>query len=409
MEPKHDPLALFAYALAINAPIPLVVAMRPATPIRVAVFAAQLHIATRSIGKVTFGNSGIEDCSANGIMISTVLNALHFYFIADPLWDGTRHVDDKQWAREMPFWKRVWWATCLLFSIRAVGWSTEVPYVPDMPKYRTRWQFALGRLRDSIVYYVVVDITGLYFESNPITSSRAAERLPVTSQGLLLQCISPIIFQINFWAHTSLSYSVLSVFAVMCGSNWQSWPPMWGSFWDAYTLRRTWGCRVWHQNLRRYVSSIGKAVARFVGARPGTKASSYIQLYLGFLISGFCHLGGDILVPEGFGTSFVFFILHAACITLEDEVIVLAKRAGLKEGKWSRTLGRLWVLSIFVATLPLLVRPSFQAGKPPTSRLPSLAGVMWKIAGMEGKLRVPWPEPLNRTTALPETDRKSVV
>ena len=49
----------------------------------------------------------------------------------------------------------------------------------------------------------------------------------------------------------------------------------------------------------QFVSSYGKWLARAAGAKPGTKASSYIQLYAGYIVSGLLHEIGDRQLDRG--------------------------------------------------------------------------------------------------------------
>ena len=79
----------------------------------------------------------------------------------------------------------------------------------------------------------------------------AAERFPAWSQGPIFQALNSYAYWGNIWAGFNIQYELLAMVGVALGL-WepQLWPPMFGSFWDAYTVRCTWG-RVWHGILRR--------------------------------------------------------------------------------------------------------------------------------------------------------------
>ncbi|TRM69512.1 membrane bound O-acyl transferase family-domain-containing protein [Schizophyllum amplum] len=389
----HDPSSFFASALCMLVPIPFVVATRPPLAVRILVFAAQLYISIRAVTTLTLGNPAIDYQGASIGFGWSAFTALHFYFLVDPLHDGTRHREDMQLAKDKPFGKRLWWATCLLFSNRGIGWTTAIPHLPQMPHYRSGKEFALARLRDAVFFFFVTDLAGTYFAQNPITSYRAGERLPISSQGLLFQCITVAITVCHFWANSQMSYSIISVIAVACGSEPRDWPPMWGDLLETYTLRKVWG-RVWHQLMRRYVASTGKAVVHLLGVQRGTNASSYIQLYVGFLASGLTHTWGDRQIDVTVGDSVPFFMLQAIAITFEDGVIALAKKAGMKENAATWAVGRLWAATVLLATLPMLVRPALATGQPVDSGLPfSAVAALWSAAGLEGKIDFQWPEP----------------
>jgi len=101
----------------------------------------------------------------------------------------------------------------------------------------------------------------------------------------------------------------------------------------------------------QYLAPFGKRLAIFLGFKPGTTGSSYTQLYTAFLASGMTHFGGDAVVnPSRLGFSFPFFVYQPIAITFEDMVIGAARRAGVKETKWTRAIGYLWVTSWFIVT-----------------------------------------------------------
>ena len=53
-----------------------------------------------------------------------------------------------------------------------------------------------------------------------------------------------------------------------------------------------------------------------------------------------------------FGDAIHYFMLNACAITLEDMVIALSKRAGLRESWRWRLVGYTWVVLIFMILLP---------------------------------------------------------
>ena len=70
-------------------------------------------------------------------------------------------------------------------------------------------------------------------------------------------------------------------------------------------------------------------------------------------MSGFIHFIGDYMYTSTlFGGAITYFVLNACVITIEDIVIALGKRAGLK-GSWRwRLVGYAWVVLIFAILLP---------------------------------------------------------
>ena len=122
----HNPSRFSLLSLCMIGPIPFMIATRPPLVVRLAIFAAQVCISVYAVSTMTLGNAALDYQFASLGFGWPAFTALHFYFLSDPLHDGTRHRNDMQAAKDMPFGKRLWWATCLLWASRGVGWTTAV-------------------------------------------------------------------------------------------------------------------------------------------------------------------------------------------------------------------------------------------------------------------------------------------
>ena len=148
-------------------------------------------------------------------------------------------------SRRLPSWD--WLEQYGRFSFSScrccvAEWHTQVPHVVKVPETETRLSFVVRRISDALFFIFVMDIAAIYLKHNPITSSLAAERIQPSAQGPIFQMLSSLFYMANFWADSQLASCLLSAVAVGCGfSAPQSWPPLWGSWWDAFTVRRLWG------------------------------------------------------------------------------------------------------------------------------------------------------------------------
>ncbi|KAL1691186.1 membrane bound O-acyl transferase family-domain-containing protein [Schizophyllum commune] len=382
-ERLYNPQGLVALCEALMLlPIFFVITTRPPAMVRLLILAAQLLLANW-VNK----NVAMEDIFSTYSMGTLLcawmpMTAIHFYFITNPLTDGTRHLNDKQKAKDMPLLQRIWWAACLVASFRGVGWNKQVCfffYLALNDDRQSRGSYVVEHSLWLIVYCLISDLVALYEGSYPYGS---------TPETVLFQVLNCYACWTKLWVNFAIQYEALAVLCVASGV-WapQLWPPMFGSFWDAYTVRRTWG-RVWHGILRRFVSSYGKWLARAAGATPGTKASSYIQLYAGFVVSGLLHEIGDRQLDRSPGKSMRFFILQALWITFEDGIIGLGKRLGIQESRATRALGRLFTFIWFAATTPPeLIQVMLNGGKSAPS---TYLGTARSVLGLEGKLQIPW-------------------
>ncbi|TFY75037.1 hypothetical protein EWM64_g8975 [Hericium alpestre] len=212
------------------------------------------------------------------------------------------------------------------------------------------------------------------------------EGRPLGAQGAPMRVVNILAFMSSPYALLNLQYSVLAMVGVgfgVCGSQVQDWPELFGRWADAWSVRQFWG-RTWHQLIRRYTGDAGKALVSLFGFQRGTNASAYTQLYTAFLLSGLMHAGGDYMVtPAAFGSSIPFFVMQAVAITLEDGVIALGRRAGLRDGPAWRALGYCWVVAWFWWSVPSFVDWSLARGVGRSQALPlSLVESVGKWVGV---------------------------
>jgi len=121
--------------------------------------------------------------------------------------------------------------------------------------------------------------------------------------------------------------------------------------------------RVWHQALRRELTSNANFLARAFHVPKG-KCATYFKLFASFFISGLIHVAADYPLHQNFagGKSLQFFILQAAAITFEDAVIGIASRLAYKESKTFKLIGFVWAFAWFTFSLPICLEPLVRGG-----------------------------------------------
>ncbi|KAI5980353.1 hypothetical protein EDC04DRAFT_3152737 [Pisolithus marmoratus] len=203
----------------------------------IALFAADMSIAAHP--DYTVG------CFLGGL----TLNAIRLLLLTRPL-EEYRHETDKVPAYQLPYSQRFFWLMSI--SLRGIGWSFEANHsIPAIePHHLTRKAFVISRLHRIFVYFLLVEAGLLYFRCNPVFSSEA----PLLSQGYFLGWINVTLLLWGTYAGLNRVYSVVAVIAVGTGLHEpRLWPPPFGKWKDAYTIRRFWG-RTWHQ-FTRHVSA----------------------------------------------------------------------------------------------------------------------------------------------------------
>ncbi|KAF9033406.1 hypothetical protein BDZ89DRAFT_1062878, partial [Hymenopellis radicata] len=242
-----------------------------------------------------------------------------------------RWVRQKQTEIEnAPFGARLQWGLRLFSSMRGVGWNFEPKiFRPRAARGTSRISFLMKHVGAFFLWLIARDIATLYVGQSPAFTK---EGIPLTGR-----LVHSLVCLVSVTLHLSRP---------------EDWTHSFGYWGDAYTIRRLWG-RTWHQLLRRFLSAHGKFVSRRVlHLQPGTNASSYVQLYVAFFLSGVIHS-----VCEPMRRDFHFFLLQAVAITLEDGIIAIGKKLGVRQGRAIHILGYLWVATWFYHTLPIWWEP----------------------------------------------------
>ncbi|KAL5325817.1 hypothetical protein ACEPPN_006950 [Leptodophora sp. 'Broadleaf-Isolate-01'] len=117
-------------------------------------------------------------------------------------------------------------------------------------------------------------------------------------------------------------------------SNAEDWPPIMGKLADVSTVRDLWG-KFWHQLIRRKLNIPFRVLKKYVPIQKGTLTSRYLQLYLAFIASGLLHHLGALNLPSSSTKNnwnqLAYFFMQPIAITVEDIVIYLGKKAGIKK------------------------------------------------------------------------------
>ena len=153
-------------------------------------------------------------------------------------------------------WKRLYWTLTLRIPGRALGWGHEAPipqthqhtflfFAPPSQKrgLKARIYFVFSRLQQVALTVLALDAV-VYFWKQAIVEPWNGQ-VNASAQRLLMA------FLRNFWAlqyilttflNLQLVHSVLSIVCVGIGlSDPEEWPPLFGQWREAYTVRRFWG------------------------------------------------------------------------------------------------------------------------------------------------------------------------
>ncbi|ROV97818.1 hypothetical protein VPNG_08658 [Cytospora leucostoma] len=269
-------------------------------------------------------------------------------------------------------------AIALLFNVRRLGTPWQVKNVPSTAglQTQTRTAFVVGRVAVTLLAYLSVDLMVSLPPADPALVR--ADKAALSSLRNL--SVEDVIFRgamtISYWFTTGVINLFMTNLGAVVGvlsatSRPVDCPPLYGSFLEAYNVRRFWGIS-WHQMFRSILT--GHASLIVDNALPflphHSVASRYARLTVAFSISGLLHYRADQVqgVPDAENRALVFFLLHAAVIMLEDAVRPVL--VALLPTRLRHTLGYLWVLAFFIWSSPIWMYPGARLGIDAAALLP---------------------------------------
>ncbi|CCM06211.1 uncharacterized protein FIBRA_08455 [Fibroporia radiculosa] len=359
---------MLPYLTLQHAFLAALIVLRPRWPFRLGAFTAYGFSLMYAL-RCSTGNS-FRDHTLGCILLGHFFTAIHLIWITNPIKEFM-HERDRIAPERLPFDRRALWALCIFNNPRGVGWNYQLSNIPSRPS-EPRWTFVRERLKSAFRWFLLVDLMQLVERTFP---QRGADFASLSLHGCTQRCCTI--------GAIAMQYYLLAAGSVALG--WFSpsdWPDVYGRLSDAYTLRRFWG-RTYHQFMRRYLGSLGKVACRLFNLQSGSWASSYLQLYVAFAISGLIHCGGDFMAnPALFGASFPFYISQAIAITFEDVAIGVAKRTQIRWSElFARRVGYAWVLISQVVLSTLYLNWLMRAGLAARDRMSfSLIDALGSIA-----------------------------
>ena len=183
-----------------------------------------------------FGNFGLGTR-----LVEIWLSASADILLSEPQRELRLLGDSKDEVSERPLKRRLWWSFTLWGSVRGVGWLHEpqngvIP--PRVKEGMSRWDFVKRQFWLICVDVLLLDVNMMMNRANPFYN---VHPLPVSgSQHLwrLYACVYGIIIR----QMLSIEYKTLSIVTLGLGyTRPEDWPPAFGSFSDAFTLKQLWG------------------------------------------------------------------------------------------------------------------------------------------------------------------------
>ncbi|KAF8990831.1 hypothetical protein BDQ17DRAFT_1371484, partial [Cyathus striatus] len=214
-------------------------------------------------------------------------------------------------------------------------------------------------------YYLLADLVGAITRGSPALQYPPTESLH--ARGLAWQVANVILFWLTLITFQDRSHMLLSAVMVALGlSDPDDWPAYFGVWPNTTSIRTFWGVqtylRSWHQCLRRSIQPQSKYfIDRVLRLPYNSVISTYTELFACFFLSGIYHALGDWLVQRNRSTALInvkYFVLQAFGIMLEDFLISLGKRIGIK--KVPTIVSYVWVVGWMTVTCPMWIETMVQ-------------------------------------------------
>ncbi|KAI0534843.1 membrane bound O-acyl transferase family-domain-containing protein [Xylaria digitata] len=261
--------------------------------------------------------------------------------------------------RPPSLWQRLEWGLFAATAWRAPGTPWEVKGTPRVRPVPSRSRFLAQNLLKLAVSLLVIDILAVIGgepkpEENAFNFAWDKVRFLIRLREVSVdEAVLRAVVLCVCWVTTYYSIQAFYCFSAIVGvatgvTALESWPPMFGSLTDMYTVRNFWGT-FWHQSLRQKIGGPAYFTTySLLGLKKGGVVGRYINIFLVFTLSGLYHLAAQEYSHgirwQHTGT-LRFFCTQALGILIED-----AAQAGLRHStnyrsnRLTTALGYLWVV-----------------------------------------------------------------
>jgi hypothetical protein len=183
----------------------------------------------------------VTDLSIGSSITPFVATAFDFILLTEPQTQLFQLGQKVPSASFPSVWEKVKWALSLLSNHRGIGWTHEPSRLPSSPfsANTSRVKFIAYQFFTAVAYFLVWDVCAIYTRNTPALLMGGP---PLSEQPLLWKLVNMWVWVIPATAALVINHSLLSVAMVGLGF-WPDivqWKPLFGSWKEAYTVRRLW-------------------------------------------------------------------------------------------------------------------------------------------------------------------------
>ena len=208
----------------------------------------------------------------------------------------------------------------------------------------------------TLTYSMLLQLT--YADFDPSKQSYFRRIHTVTVREAVIRSWLVLNFVWSSWAIFTASHDLLAFAFVALGIDEpEDWPSLYGSIFEAYSIRRFWG-KFWHHLVQHSYCTYGSLISRkILKLSPGSFANRTCVNLSVFLISGIVHacITAQLGFTCGYWEDIAFFMMCYAALLVEASVQRFASLAigGSRPDGWiCRLLGYTWVFGFLFWVLP---------------------------------------------------------
>ncbi len=240
----HAPLPPWLQTMILYLVLGITMAIRPRPTIRLAVSALLAYVCYHSsvgCSRAIAAGDSLGAYSWGAAFAVVLLTVPLVLWLDDPMkW---RYRGEAAAPETYPLWTRIYYAMCIIWNLRSIGWSTQVDNVP-VPTTKGR----AGFLRQAAVAWatamLVADFAQTYIQMQPLFELQGTPAFPTGLRGYAMSCACLLAYGSKAYANLRLRYISLAIVCVATGlgtADPELWPDSNGNWSDAYTVRRFWG------------------------------------------------------------------------------------------------------------------------------------------------------------------------
>jgi hypothetical protein len=257
---SRSTLNFLHFTILIFLSVPFAICFRPGSLVRRAIYPVQAFLLFQALTSTPSQSAkSTAEIYTQGVLLGNlIVRILDRFYLNTP--EAAFYKKDASGKPEpspekLSVVDRFFWGLELMLVTRGIGWNWQVSGIPKS-RPQTRASFLLARVAILVAMYAALHLTAVSCQSilegfgGVQDDDTRRLLLRVTGNTVFLRCFIVVGWSFCVYSHFAILEIPFSLACVGLGigpRKWQtveSWAPNFGSFREAYSIRRFWGCAV---------------------------------------------------------------------------------------------------------------------------------------------------------------------